>query len=75
MTLISSLDNPILDTIRSNKKSKKQAYVNQVIDDYWLALVSREASLQGRRDVLSGKAKFGVFSDGKELPQIATDVW
>ena len=71
MPLTPALENPILDTVRSNKKSKRQLYINQVIDDYWLALVSREASLQGRREVLSGKAKFGIFGDGKELPQIA----
>lgn len=41
------------------------------LDDYLLAYRSREASLLGRREVLSGKAKFGIFGDGKEIPQIA----
>jgi len=41
------------------------------LKDYELAVASREASLIGRREVLTGKAKFGIFGDGKELPQIA----
>ena len=45
--------------------------VEQIIDDYRLAFRSRQASYIGRREVLSGKAKFGIFGDGKELPQIA----
>lgn len=49
----------------------KSKFEREVINDYWLGLVSRELSLQGRREVLSGKAKFGIFGDGKELPQIA----
>jgi TPP-dependent pyruvate/acetoin dehydrogenase alpha subunit len=43
----------------------------QVLADYRLAYRSRQASLIGRREVLSGKAKFGIFGDGKELAQIA----
>lgn len=42
-----------------------------VINDYKIAFESRQASLIGRREVLTGKAKFGIFGDGKELPQIA----
>src|SRR5690606_30543001 len=42
-----------------------------VIDDYRLAVESRAVSLLGRKEVLTGKAKFGVFGDGKELAQIA----
>ena len=42
-----------------------------VLDDYRLAVASREASLIGRREVLTGKAKFGIFGDGKELAQLA----
>ena len=41
------------------------------LDDFFLAVASREASLIGRREVLTGKAKFGIFGDGKELAQIA----
>src|SRR5512147_68431 len=44
---------------------------DQIIKDYRLAYRSRQASLIGRREVLSGKAKFGIFGDGKELANIA----
>lgn len=46
-------------------------FKKEVIADYELACVSREASLLGRREVLTGKAKFGIFGDGKEVAQIA----
>lgn len=42
-----------------------------VLEDYRLANESRQASLLGRKEVLTGKAKFGIFGDGKEIPQIA----
>jgi len=48
-----------------------EAFKNEVIEDYKLACISRETSLLGRREVLTGKAKFGIFGDGKELAQIA----
>jgi len=47
------------------------SFKQQVIQDYQLACESREASLLGRKEVLTGKAKFGIFGDGKELAQIA----
>ena len=47
------------------------AFKEQVIEDYKVAVTSRECSLLGRREVLTGKAKFGIFGDGKEIPQIA----
>ncbi|QYJ67957.1 alpha-ketoacid dehydrogenase subunit alpha/beta [Flavobacterium litorale] len=43
----------------------------QVLNDYKIAVTSRECSLLGRREVLTGKAKFGIFGDGKEVPQLA----
>ncbi|MGC4059252.1 MAG: thiamine pyrophosphate-dependent enzyme [Chitinophagaceae bacterium] len=43
----------------------------EVLADYRMAVASREASLIGRKEVLTGKAKFGIFGDGKELAQIA----
>lgn len=46
-------------------------FKNEVLQDYHMAVASREASLIGRREVLTGKAKFGIFGDGKELAQIA----
>ncbi|SDF97153.1 Pyruvate/2-oxoglutarate/acetoin dehydrogenase complex, dehydrogenase (E1) component [Pedobacter terrae] len=42
-----------------------------VINDYKMAFESRQASILGRREVLTGKAKFGIFGDGKEVPQLA----
>lgn len=44
---------------------------DQVLTDYRIAYQSRQASLIGRREVLSGKAKFGIFGDGKEIAQVA----
>lgn len=46
-------------------------FKKEVLDDYRLAVESRETSLLGRKEVLTGKAKFGIFGDGKELAQIA----
>ncbi len=43
----------------------------EILGDYRLAVESREASLMGRKEVFMGKAKFGIFGDGKEVPQIA----
>lgn len=48
-----------------------ESFKKEVLEDYKLACISREASLLGRREVLSGKAKFGIFGDGKELAQLA----
>ncbi len=46
-------------------------FKTQILKDYETAVISRECSLLGRREVLTGKAKFGIFGDGKELPQLA----
>ena len=46
-------------------------FKSQVLEDYKTAVTSRECSLLGRREVLTGKAKFGIFGDGKEVPQLA----
>ena len=46
-------------------------FKSQVISDYKIAVTSRECSVLGRREVFSGKGKFGIFGDGKELPQLA----
>ena len=43
----------------------------EVLNDYKIAVTSRECSLLGRKEVLTGKAKFGIFGDGKEVPQLA----
>lgn len=49
----------------------KEAFVQEVLNDYRIAFESRQASLIGRKEVLTGKAKFGIFGDGKEIAQIA----
>lgn len=46
-------------------------FKTQILKEYQIAVTSRECSLLGRREVLTGKAKFGIFGDGKELPQLA----
>ena len=62
-----------METAKSttNTEVTFEDFRQEVIADYRLALISRELSLLGRREVLTGKAKFGIFGDGKELPQIA----
>lgn len=60
---------------KSDKKTTVIKKLNfnkeEVLKDYKIAFESREASLMGRREVLTGKAKFGIFGDGKEIPQLA----
>lgn len=48
-----------------------EEFRSEVLRDYEIAVTSRECSLLGRREVLTGKAKFGIFGGGKELPQLA----
>ena len=60
------------DTIeKTATKISKDKFKASVLDDYRLVYMSRETSYLGRREVLTGKAKFGIFGDGKELPQLA----
>lgn len=46
-------------------------FKQEVLQDYRIATISRECSIVGRKEVLTGKAKFGIFGDGKEVPQLA----
>jgi len=71
MTLYDSLDAELRSNIASYIPERARNMALEVIQDFWTGLVSRELSLQGRREVLTGKAKFGIFGDGKELPQLA----
>ncbi len=48
-----------------------EGFRNTILEDYKTAVLSREVSLLGRREVLTGKGKFGIFGDGKEVAQIA----
>ncbi len=57
--------------VASDEKLSFDTFRNEVLTDYRYACISREASLLGRKEVLTGKAKFGIFGDGKEVPQIA----
>ena len=60
------------ETIQKTSESVDfQTFKKEVLNDYRLVCISREASLLGRKEVLTGKAKFGIFGDGKELAQIA----
>jgi pyruvate/2-oxoglutarate/acetoin dehydrogenase E1 component/TPP-dependent pyruvate/acetoin dehydrogenase alpha subunit len=54
------------DILKKIKLTKEE-----ILSDYRIANESRQASLLGRREVLTGKAKFGIFGDGKEIPQLA----
>jgi pyruvate/2-oxoglutarate/acetoin dehydrogenase E1 component/TPP-dependent pyruvate/acetoin dehydrogenase alpha subunit len=59
-------------TKAQKKKSKTTSFDrNEVLEDFRMACISRHASLLGRKEVLTGKAKFGIFGDGKELAQLA----
>ena len=59
------------DNLDLNKEISFKTFKKQILNDFKTIVLSREASLLGRREVLNGKAKFGIFGDGKELPQIA----
>ena len=54
-----------------SESSEFDQFRKQVVYDYWLSVVSRECSVIGRKEVLTGKAKFGIVGDGKEVAQIA----
>ncbi len=60
-----------IDSAAESKEISFEAFKETVLADYQLANESRQASLLGRREVLTGKAKFGIFGDGKEVAQIA----
>jgi pyruvate/2-oxoglutarate/acetoin dehydrogenase E1 component/TPP-dependent pyruvate/acetoin dehydrogenase alpha subunit len=55
----------------ASEKLSFENFRTEVLNDYKFACISREASLLGRKEVLTGKAKFGIFGDGKEVPQVA----
>lgn len=62
---------PTRDTNKNTLYPELGLSKEDIISDYRLAYRSRQASLIGRREVLTGKAKFGIFGDGKEVPQLA----
>src|SRR6201990_909965 len=65
-----------MDTLNTNDAALQEKlsfdnFRNEVLKDYRFACESRETSLLGRKEVLTGKAKFGIFGDGKEVAQVA----
>ncbi len=65
------MDTTNIIEVADDEKLTFDTFRNEVLTDYRFACISREASLLGRKEVLTGKAKFGIFGDGKEVPQIA----
>jgi len=65
------METPLTNEMLSGEKLSFDHFRREVLNDYRLACESREASLLGRKEVLTGKAKFGIFGDGKELAQVA----
>lgn len=57
--------------VQTDRPISFEEFKAEVLADYKIAVTSRECSLLGRREVLTGKAKFGIFGDGKEVPQLA----
>ena len=62
---------PSAPEIQDSKRVSFDKFREEVITDYRHACESRQVSLLGRKEVLSGKAKFGIFGDGKEVVQVA----
>lgn len=56
---------------QTQKNISFEDFKQEVLTDFKIAVTSRECSLLGRKEVLTGKAKFGIFGDGKEIPQLA----
>jgi pyruvate/2-oxoglutarate/acetoin dehydrogenase E1 component/TPP-dependent pyruvate/acetoin dehydrogenase alpha subunit len=66
------IENPVNSTSSSEAdKIQHVDYLERVKHDLWICLISREASILGRKEVLTGKAKFGILGDGKEVAQVA----
>jgi 2-oxoisovalerate dehydrogenase E1 component len=71
VTVILTNNKKALSITKEAKVKYSQARVKEILADYRLAVESREASIIGRKEVFMGKAKFGIFGDGKEIAQIA----
>ncbi len=65
------MDNTTPLTMPADVKLSFDKFRDEVLRDYRIACISREASLLARKEVLTGKAKFGIFGDGKEVAQVA----
>ena len=64
-----SRDTSLPENVSNN--NPEHSFKQQIIDDFKTACLSRELSLAGRKEVLGGKGKFGIFGDGKEVTQVA----
>lgn len=60
-----------MSVVKEIRSRFTQSHIKEILADYALAVESREASMLGRKEVFMGKAKFGIFGDGKEVAQIA----
>lgn len=60
-----------METAITSEAVSFEEFKNEILNDYKIGRISRECSLLGRKEVLTGKAKFGIFGDGKEVPQLA----
>ena len=65
------MENSPANEILSKEQLSFEKFREEILNDYRIAWESREVSLLGRKEVLTGKAKFGIFGDGKEVPQVA----
>ena len=65
------MDNTATITMQDTEKLSFDKFRSEVLNDYYTCCISRETSLLGRKEVLTGKAKFGIFGDGKEVAQVA----
>ena len=68
---ICGMENTTAETIMDAGQLSFDRFREEVLNDFRLACISRETSLLGRKEVLGGKAKFGIFGDGKEVAQVA----
>ncbi|MBC7874306.1 MAG: transketolase, partial [Ferruginibacter sp.] len=59
------------DLLADAEKLSFDKFRETVLNDFRITCISRETSLLGRKEVLGGKAKFGIFGDGKEVAQVA----
>src|SRR5215470_645046 len=69
--IFANMENQSSATITNHEKVSFDRFREEVLTDYKTVCISREASLLARKEVLTGKAKFGIFGDGKELAQVA----
>lgn len=65
------MEHPVSTPVLPDEKLSFDHFREAVLNDFRLACIGRESSLLGRKEVLTGKAKFGIFGDGKEVPQVA----